>query len=209
MTTRPGAALSRANERPSRGRRRLGLLAGFAVSAAACGSAAVATGVLQPGTAHASLDIVMTGGGASTFSGTFAGHSLSGRWSPPDLAATRRMCPKAEPGALGMGGTFTGTFDGMSFVFHACDTGALGPARSPADAAGPRLDAKAPAGPQADRRPLAMLCSARQLAFFQVTVKAWFVELTAPGLAFTRFMVSTSVISSVVGGPEIPPCLPL
>lgn len=92
---------------------------------AACSAASV-SGLLSHGPERASIRLVLTGGGRSTFSGVFAGQTLSGEWSPPDIAFTHEECPQADPAALGMGGTFSGTFDGMKYTFHTCDTTTTG-----------------------------------------------------------------------------------
>jgi hypothetical protein len=63
---------------------------------------------------------VLTGGGASRFSGTFAGQALSGKYSAADVAVTKKLCPKASATNYGMGATFTGTYDGSKYVLHAC-----------------------------------------------------------------------------------------
>lgn len=76
------------------------------------------------GEQHASIHVVITAGGVDdSFTGTVAGHSITGEESPADEPTLKRLCPVHEISPLegeGSGQAYTGSFDGTHYVFYTC-----------------------------------------------------------------------------------------
>lgn len=89
-------------------------------------SAVLISSLLPIGHETATISLVIGPHALDHFNGSIAGRPLTGKTSAADIAVTKRLCPAAQPGELGMGATVTGTFDGQHYVLYGCDTTVTG-----------------------------------------------------------------------------------
>jgi hypothetical protein len=83
---------------------------------------ALAKALLPSGSQTVVLKIQFPPGGKASFSGTFAGKPLTGRFEKTDLSIGKKLCPNSKAEDVGAGTTFTygGKYDGTTYTFSGC-----------------------------------------------------------------------------------------
>jgi hypothetical protein len=95
------------------------VMALLAVSLLGTGVAqALVKALLPMGTQTVVLKVQFRSGGKSSFSGTFAGKPLQGKFEKTDSAIARTLCPKTE--VVGTTFTYGGKYNGTTYTFSGC-----------------------------------------------------------------------------------------
>ena len=83
---------------------------------------ALVKSLLPTGSQTVVLKVQFRSGGKSSFSGSFAGKPLQGRFERTDLSITEKLCPASKSANVGAGTTFTygGKYNGTTYTFSGC-----------------------------------------------------------------------------------------
>ena len=88
---------------------------------------ALVKSLLPTGSQTVVLKVQFRSGGKSSFSGSFAGKPLQGRFERTDLSITEKLCPASKSANVGAGTTFTygGKYNSSTYSFSGCINSSL------------------------------------------------------------------------------------